>query len=67
MFMKTKRFTPIKFIALSITAALIFIGCGSDVTVCDCLRDDGTHKKECDRLGNSMTDEQMSSEIRKCK
>jgi len=45
----------------------LLTGCESDITVCECLRDDGTHKKECDRLGNSMTDEEMSREIKKCK
>ncbi len=39
----------------------------SKMTVCDCLKDDGTHKEECDELGNSMSEAEMSREIAKCK
>ena len=57
---------------MSIFGAVLFIvfnlnSCGSKVTVCDCLKDDGTHRKECDKLGNSMSESEMSREIAKCK
>ena len=45
----------------------MFSNCGSKVTICDCLKDDGSHKKECDKLGNSMTSAEMNREIAKCK
>jgi hypothetical protein len=44
-----------------------FANCGSKITVCDCLKDDGSHKKECDKLGNSMTTNEMNKAIAKCK
>ncbi len=48
-------------------ASLILSSCGSKMTVCDCLKDDGSHKKECDKLGNSMTSQEMNREMSKCK
>lgn len=45
----------------------ILIGCGSKVTVCQCLKDDGSHKAECDKLGNSMSSSEMNREMAKCK
>lgn len=39
----------------------------SKMTVCDCLKDDGTHKKECDELARSMSEAELSREIAKCK
>jgi hypothetical protein len=65
--MKITRFSQRRFFASLFLSGILLTGCGSDITVCECLRDDGTHKKECDRLGNSMTDEEMSREINKCK
>ena len=50
-----------------IFASLLFAGCGDSVTVCDCLKDKGSHKKECDKLGNSMTSAEMSRETAKCR
>lgn len=44
----------------------IFQSCSSNVTVCQCLKDDGSHKEECDELGNSLTEEEMSNEMNKC-
>jgi hypothetical protein len=65
--MNTTRFIKRRHLAYLFLSVTLLTGCGSDITVCECLRDDGTHKKECDRLGNSMTDEEMSREINKCK
>jgi hypothetical protein len=65
--MKTTRFIQRRHLAYLFLSVTLLTACGSDITVCECLRDDGTHKKECDRLGNSMTDEEMSREINKCK
>jgi hypothetical protein len=48
-------------------ASFIMTSCGSKVTVCDCLKDDGSHKKECDDLGNSMSSAEMRREMAKCK
>ena len=48
-------------------ASIILTSCGSKMTVCDCLKDDGSHKKECDDLGNSLTSSERSKEIDKCK
>ncbi len=48
-------------------ASLIIISCGSKMTVCDCLKDDGSHKKECDNIGNSMSSSEMREEMAKCK
>jgi hypothetical protein len=62
-----KRVVTTQLIMFLIICPLLLISCSSDVTVCDCLKDDGTHKRECDRLGNSMTEEEMSREIRKCR
>jgi len=36
-------------------------------TICDCLKDDGTNKKECDDLGNRLSKAEIDSEIDKCK
>ena len=47
-------------------ASLILSSCGSKMTVCDCLKDDGSHKKECDDLGNKMSSSEMSREMAKC-
>jgi len=55
------------FFGAFIFAILILSGCGSKMTVCDCLKDDGSHKKECDDLGNKMSTSEMSEEIAKCK
>ncbi len=46
--------------------SFILIGCGSKVTVCQCLKDDGSHKTECDKLGNSMSSSEMRNEMAKC-
>ena len=54
-------------IILATVVITMFSNCGSKVTICDCLKDDGSHKKECDKLGNSMTSEEMNREISKCK
>ena len=54
-------FSVILFFTLTLSS------CSSKMSVCDCLKDDGTHKKECDKWGNSMTEEEMSREISKCK
>ena len=51
----------------SIIISLLITSCGSKLTVCDCLKDDGKHKKECDKLGNSMSESEMSRAIAKCK
>jgi hypothetical protein len=48
-------------------ATILFASCGTTMTVCDCLKDDGSHKKECDELGNSLSETEMSKEIAKCK
>ena len=48
-------------------ASLILSGCGSKMTVCDCLKDDGSNKEECDNLGNSLSSSEMSEEFAKCK
>jgi len=48
-------------------ASLILSSCGSKMTVCDCLKDDGSHKKECDDLGNKMSSSEMREEKAKCK
>lgn len=40
--------------------------CSSDITVCECLKDDGSHKDECDELGRSMTEEELSREMNAC-
>ena len=48
-------------------ASLILSSCGSKMTVCDCLKDDGSHKKECDDLGNKMSSSEMREEMAKCK
>ena len=48
-------------------ASLILSSCGSKITVCDCLKDDGSHKKECDDLGNKMSSSEMRDEMAKCK
>ncbi|MEN9399008.1 MAG: hypothetical protein RL632_109 [Bacteroidota bacterium] len=52
---------------------LLFMGslsvlnsCSSDITVCECLKDDGSHKEECDELGRSMTEEELSREMNAC-
>ena len=47
----------------------VFSSCGSNskkISVCECLKDDGSHKKECDDLGNSMSSSEMDEEISKC-
>lgn len=54
---------------ISLVFALMMLvagGCGPKITVCECLKDDGAHKEECDELGNSMTEAEMSREIAKC-
>ena len=38
------------FFGAFIFAILILSGCGSKMTVCDCLKDDGSNKEECDNL-----------------
>ena len=48
-------------------ASIMLMSCGSKTTVCDCLTDDGRHKKECDELGNRMSPYEMNKEIAKCK
>ena len=48
-------------------ASVMLANCGSKMTVCDCLKDDGANKKECDELGNSMSASERSAEIDKCK
>jgi hypothetical protein len=48
-------------------ASLMLSSCGSKMTVCECLKDDGANKKECDELGNSMSASERSAEIDKCK
>ena len=50
-----------------IFASFILTSCGNSMTVCDCLKDDGSHKKECDKLGNSMTSQEMNREMSKSK
>ena len=47
--------------------SLLLTSCGSKMTVCDCLKDDGSHKKECDDLGNSMSSSEMIEELANCK
>jgi hypothetical protein len=47
--------------------SLLLTSCGSKMTVCDCLKDDGSHKKECDDLGNSMSSSEMREELANCK
>ena len=54
-------------IILLIVVIATFSNCGSKVTICDCLKDQGAHKKECDKLGNSMTSDEMNRAIAKCK
>jgi len=54
-------------IIILLLAFVFFSSCGTSMTVCECLKDDGSHKKECDKLGNSMTEAEMRSEIAKCK
>lgn len=54
-------------IIILLLAILFFSSCGASMTVCECLKDDGSHKKECDELGNSMSTEEMRREISKCK
>lgn len=56
-----------KLFGVLLFALLILTECGSKITVCDCLKDDGSHKKECDDLGNNMSESEMASEIAKCK
>lgn len=52
----------------SIAILLFFLlSCGNKVTVCDCLKDDGSHKKECDELGNKMSSSEMRREMAKCR
>ncbi|MEY4594876.1 MAG: hypothetical protein RIQ47_1286 [Bacteroidota bacterium] len=48
-------------------ASLIHTGCGSTMTICDCLKDDGSHLEECDELAKSMTSSERREEIAKCK
>ena len=48
-------------------STLIITSCGSKMNVCDCLKDDGSHKKECDDLGNSMSSSEMREEMTKCR
>lgn len=40
--------------------------CSSGITVCECLKDDGSHKEECDELGNSMTNEELTDAMNEC-
>ena len=54
----------ISFGAILFTS-LILASCGG-VTVCDCIKDDGSHKKECDELGNSLTEQEFYDELGKC-
>jgi hypothetical protein len=54
-------------IPVVLLVSTILIGCGSKVTVCQCLKDDGSHKVECDKLGNKMSSSEMNREMGKCK
>lgn len=47
----------------------VVTSCGSKskkISVCECLKDEGSHKQECDELGNSMSSSEMNEEISKC-
>jgi hypothetical protein len=55
------------FLGVILFTSIILFSCGSKVTVCDCLKDDGSHKKECDELGNSMSSDEINNAIIQCK
>jgi hypothetical protein len=54
------------FFNVILFASLVLFSCGSKMTVCECLKDDGSHKKECDDLGKKMSSSEMREEIAKC-
>jgi hypothetical protein len=55
------------FFNVFLFTSFFLFSCGSKMTVCECLKDDGSHKKECDDLGNKMSSSEMREEIAKCK
>ena len=57
----------ILFFGAILFTSFILVSCGNSMSVCDCLKDDGSHKEECDKLGNSMTSQEMSTEMSNCK
>jgi len=58
---------PMTIIGAIIFTTLMLSSCGSQITVCECLKDDGSHKEECDELGNSMSSSEMFEAMAKCK
>jgi len=48
-------------------AFIMLLGCGPNLTVCDCLKDDGSHKQECDELGESMSSDEINKALIQCK
>jgi len=55
--------TLLVVIVFSIAAS----NCGRKMTVCECLKDDGSHKADCDRLGESMSSDEIRREMAKCR
>ncbi|MEJ6756863.1 MAG: hypothetical protein QNK78_07595 [Crocinitomicaceae bacterium] len=62
--MKTKNLMTIFGAMLFIS--LITASCGDSVTVCECLKDDGSKKEQCDALAEDMTDAELSSAMDDC-
>lgn len=56
------------FLFSVIVFSMVFLSsCGDSVTVCECLRDDGSHKRECDKLAEKLTPAELAREMAKCK
>jgi hypothetical protein len=47
-------------------ATSVLTSCGGGMTVCDCIKDDGSHKTECDELAKNLTEAQLLEELGKC-
>lgn len=53
------------FLGGMLLATSVLTSCGG-MTVCDCIKDDGSHKTECDELAKNLTETQLVEELGKC-
>jgi len=67
LIMHNKMKNTITLFGAMLFASVMLMSCSHQPTVCDCLTDDGSHKKECDELGNRMSPDEMNKAIAKCK
>jgi hypothetical protein len=54
-------------VGILVSSTIIFSSCGDSMTVCECLRDNGSNKRECDRLAEKLTPAELNREMAKCK